>query len=140
MQHSERSAVRSDPGRGMRRGDHQHLDNDGHHDYDANDDNHGDNDGNDDQQMNIVGQFSHSQVEEEDCSGVAADSGAVCGDFPLNIFPFFSQFVHIFILLRSMKTALRLFVTLSRLRSATQSEFQHKYKNCKHKVSKSTKL
>ena len=89
-----------------------------------------------DQQMNIVGQFSHSQVEEEDCSGVAADSGAVCGDFPF--FPFFSQFVHIFILLRSMKTALRLFVTLSRLRSATQSEFQHKYKNCKHKVSKST--
>ena len=90
-----------------------------------------------DQQMNIVGQFSHSQVEEEDCSGVAADSGAVCGDF--HFFPvFFSQFVHIFILLRSMKTALRLFVTLSRLRSATQSEFQHKYKNCKHKVSKST--
>ena len=69
----------------MKRCDHQHLDNDGHHDYHANDDNHGDNNG--DQQMNIVGQFSHSQVEEEDCSGVAADSGAVCGDFPF--FPFF---------------------------------------------------
>ena len=88
--------------------------------------------------MNIVGQFSHSQVEEEDCSGVAADSGAVCGDFHLNIFLFFSLFVHIFVLLRSMKTALRLFVTLLRLKSATQSEFQHKYKNCKHKVSKNT--
>ena len=87
MQHSERSAVRSDPGRGMRRGQHQHLDNDGLHDYDANDDDHGDNDDNDDQQMIIVCQFSHSQVEEEDCSGVAADSGAVCGDFPF--FPFF---------------------------------------------------
>ena len=120
----------------MKRCDHQHLDNDGHHDYHANDDNHGNNNG--DQQMNIVGQFSHSQVEEEDCSGVAADSGAVCGDFPLNIFLFFSLFVHIFVLLRSMKTALRLFVTLLRLKSATQSEFQHKYKNCKHKVSKST--
>ena len=61
------------------------LDNDCHHDHDANDDNHGNNNG--DQQMNIVGQFSHSQVEEEDCSGVAADSGAVCGDF--HFFPFF---------------------------------------------------
>ena len=87
MQHGERSAVRSDPGRGMRRGQHQHLDNDGHQDHDANDDNQGDNDGNGDQQMNIVGKFSHSQVEEEDCSGVAADSGAVCGDF--HFFPFF---------------------------------------------------
>lgn len=72
----------------MRRGQHQHLDNDGLHDYDANDNDHGDNDDNDDQQMIIVCQFSHSQVEEEDCSGVAADSGAVCGDFPF--FPFFS--------------------------------------------------
>ena len=118
----------------MKRCDHQHLDNDGHHGHDANDDNHGNNNG--DQQMNIVGQFSHSQVEEEDCSGVAADSGAVCGDF--HFVPLFSQFVHIFLLLRSMKTALRLFVTLLRLKSATQSEFQHKYKNCKHKVSKNT--
>ena len=66
----------------MKRCDHQHLDNDGHHDHDANDDNHSNYNG--DQQMNIVGQFSHSQVEEEDCSGVAADSGAVCGDFPFS--------------------------------------------------------
>ena len=90
MQHGERSAVRSDPGRGMGRGDQQHLDNDGHHDHDANDDkddNHGMVMVITDQQMNIVGQFSHSQVEEEDCSGVAADSGAVCGDF--HFFPFF---------------------------------------------------
>ena len=59
MQHGERSAVRSDPGRGMRRGQHQHLDNDGHHDHDANDDkddNHGMVMVITDQQMNIVGQ------------------------------------------------------------------------------------